>query len=120
MWDLPILRKIYIERRWRAILAMRWDNRSGNEVLHWDDLPSLIRLAAQRPEFRRLLPLTSMHRFFVTPTGPVRTNSIPVVWPQGDQRYTLAPFWRGEPFAVGDAKVVLDALVERLNRIERL
>lgn len=104
-------RQTYVEDKWQLFLARSFDDASGNEVLHRDELPELIRLAAERPELRRLLPFTSLHRFSVSPT-PIPDNSIPVIWPLGGGQYTLTPYFGGQPLAKGSAPVVLDALVE--------
>jgi hypothetical protein len=104
-------RGTFVEDKWQVFLARSFDDVSANDFLHRDELPELIRLAAERPELRRLLPFTSLHRFSVSPT-PIPNNGIPVIWPLGNGRYILTPYWGGERSAEGSAAVVLDALVE--------
>lgn len=104
----------YIEDRWQSFLSDPLD-KAGNEIFHWDDLAELIRRAAERPEFRRHLPFTSLHRFSVTRRRQLPEKTIPVIWPLGNGQYRLSPDF-GPPFAVeGDASVVLDALVEHVR-----
>jgi len=104
----------YIEDRWKSFLADPSD-RAGNEIFHWDDLRALIRQASERPELRRLLPFTSLHRFSVTRRRQLPEKTIPMIWPLGNGQYRLTPD-SGPPCAVeGDASVVLDALVEHIR-----
>jgi hypothetical protein len=114
---LSFERGTYVEDKWREFLAERWHERSGEKLFHWDDLAELIRLAAERPDLRRFLPYTSLHRFSVT-RSPIPDRSIPVIWPRGDGRFTLMSDRDNEVFASGDASVVLDALVAFVRRLE--
>jgi hypothetical protein len=104
----------HIEDRWQDILAGPFD-RAGDEIFHWDGLAELIRQAAERPELRRLLPFTSLHRFSVTRRRQLPEKTIPMIWPLGNGQYRLTPD-SGPPFVVkGDASVVLDTLVEHIR-----
>jgi Family of unknown function (DUF6193) len=111
-------RGTYIEDKWQALLA-RPTRESGNEVFHWDELAELIRLASERPELRRLLPYTTLHRFSVTAKSRPPDHSIPVVCPLGDGQYALTSYWGEQVFARGNATVVLNALVEHALKVQR-
>ena len=105
----------YIEVRWQALLADPFDG-AGNEIFHWDDLAELIRQAAERPELRRHLPFTSLHRFSVTRRRQLPETTIPKIWPLGNGQYRLTPDHGPHVAAEGDASVVLDALVEEVRK----
>jgi hypothetical protein len=96
-----------VEEAWQTILAAPFNRH--DDVWHEDELPDLIRLAAERPELRRLVPYTSMNRFGVSRKRPPDAG-LPVIWPHGNGRFSLTPYWGGEGLAEGDASHVLDAL----------
>jgi Family of unknown function (DUF6193) len=107
-------RGTYVEDAWQRFLKGGL-HRRHNEAFHWDELERLIRLAAERPELRRLLPYTSLFRFSVTPRSRPPDNVVPVAWALGHGRFALAPYWGGELLAEGDAERVLDAFVESVR-----
>jgi hypothetical protein len=111
-------RGTYIEDKWRALLASPI-KRSGDDLFHWDELADLIKRAAARPELRRLLPYTSLNRFAVTDRSRPPDNSIPVIWPLGNERFALTPYFGGPSLAEGNASMVLDALIAHLPEIDR-
>lgn len=96
-----------VEESWQTIVAASFNRH--DDVWHEDELPDLIRLAAERPELRRLVPYTSMNRFGVSRKRPPDAG-LPVIWPLGNGRFSLTPYWGGEWLAEGDAFHVLDAL----------
>jgi hypothetical protein len=103
-------RGYYIEDAWQGFMSEPLD-RENNDIYHWDELYQLIRLAAERPELRRLLPYMSLERFSVA-IHPLPDTRIPVIRAMGDGRYVLMPYWGDELLADGSASVVLDALIE--------
>jgi hypothetical protein len=108
-------RGTYIEDEWQRFLNHPL-HEGGNLAFYWEELQKLIRLAAERPELRRLWPFTSMIRFSVSPTPGRPDTTIPVIYSIGNGRYGLNDYWGGPAVVEGEASVVLDALVERIAR----
>lgn len=69
----------------------------------------LIRLAAERPELRRLVPYTSAWSFGVSRRKEPPDN-LPLITPLGNGRYSLAFRHWGETLAEGHATDLLDML----------
>jgi hypothetical protein len=107
-------RGTYVEDTWQRFLE-RGLGRRNNDTFHWDELERFIRLASERTELRRLLPYTSLFRFSVTPRSRPPDNVVPVVWPLGNGRFMLTPYWGGELLAEGDAEHVLEAFVDSVR-----
>jgi len=107
-------RGTFVEDAWQRLLKDGLTPRK-NDAFLWGELERFIHLASQRPELRRLLPYTSLFRFSVTPRSRPPDNVVPVVWPLGNGRFVLTPYWGGESLAEGDAEQVLDAFVESVR-----
>jgi len=117
--DPYLLEDDFVEGRWQSLLAARFDHARDNALFHLDELPELIRLAAERPELRRLVPYTSAWSFGVSRRkGP--PDNLPLITPLGNGRYSLAfRWWGGEALAEGHAAHVLDILA-RSSGVEAL
>ena len=106
--DPYLLEDEYVEGVWRSFLSARFDN-SFRTQFHWDELPHLVRLAAERPELRRLVPYTSAWWFGVS-RRKVPPDNLPLITPLGNGRYSLGHRWGGEALGEGDATDLLDML----------
>jgi uncharacterized protein DUF6193 len=107
-------RGTYIEAHWQALLAAKFA--PGDDFSFFQGLPELIRLASERPELRRLMPFTSLHRFSIRSTPPDRTDIPPLIWPVGSGRYVLTYDSTGERLAEGSASVVTRCADRTLTR----
>jgi hypothetical protein len=107
-------RGTYVEDEWQSFLTDPL-HEGGNLASYWEELQELIRLAADRPELRRLWPFTSMIRFSVSPTPGRPRTTIPVLYSIGNGQYGLNHYWGGPALVEGEASVVLDALVEHIS-----
>jgi len=110
----------YVEDLWQDFLARRFDRYAPDEdVFHFNELPAVIRLAAERPELRRLWPYMSLNRFSVGRHNPP-DNEIPLIVPLGNDRFALTSHSGGEVVLTeGDPTIVLDALVENIRRLDQ-